>query len=441
MKYCLSCGNECGDILCEKCRNNADIERLCLEISRYDTSSGANELWNRSAAALQNPNNFSYVSFAIADCLSASRREYIRLLCLMSGFYLGVRSFDWLRDIAPTLLDSQELSRNEKETVYSILLSSYYSRHEYDKAEAVAKEIGEPATDIAAIHLGEYLIRTRRYDKAEVILNKALSESKSDEAKEEIKKLIENLAYRRTGMEYLPASRENREAYIRFMNSLGAALEMPIYKKDSVPEKMTPAEYPEFTIERNAGFRSFVAYDLETTGLSSSKDEIIEIGAVRVVDGEITEQFQMFVKPYKKSISDKVTELTGITKEMVQSAPRMWDAFDCFADFIGNDIVIGYNNTAFDNKFLTRAGRYARHPLCNRFFDVKTWAREFSDRLECSGLSLGDISQCLNITNPRAHRALADAETTAHVYMALLERFGTEKTVSSLDEQLDEEWV
>ena len=73
--------------------------------------------------------------------------------------------------------------------------------------------------------------------------------------------------------------------------------------------------------------------------------------------------------------------------------------------------------------------------------DSKTYAKEHSDGLECEGLSLGELSQYLNISNPRAHRALADAETTAKVYLALLDRFGTEKTHTGFDEQLEEEWV
>ena len=216
---------------------------------------------------------------------------------------------------------------------------------------------------------------------------------------------------------------------------------MPVYKKDSVPEKLTRAEYPEFTIERNAGFNSFVAYDVETTGLSHFIDEIIEIGAVRVVNGEITERFSTFVQTYKKGISEQTTELTGITKDMIKSAPMMWDAFNYFADFIGEDIVIGYNNTVFDNKFLMRAGRYARRTLQNRFFDVKTYAKENAGKLECAGFSLSELSGYLDIENPSAHRALADAETTAKVYLALLDRFGTEKTHTGFDEQLEEEWV
>lgn len=441
MIYCLNCGKECGTLLCEDCGKTVDIEKLCMEISRYDPDICENELWNRIAAELQNKRNFKNVSFALAAYIPSPRREYVRLKCLLGGIYLGTRSHGWLFENASKMLESDALSPAEKEIVRGVLLYAYSAAHEYEKAENIANEIGVPTQDTTAVHLAEYLIKTRRYDKAEDIIGKAIMESTSDEITEKLKKLIENIAYRRNGHDYLPASKENKETYIAFINSLGFAAEMPVYKKDSVPEKMTKAEYPEFTIERNAGFRSFVAYDVETTGLSSDKDEIIEIGAVRVKDGEITEQFQMFVKPYKKGISERVTELTGITKDMVQSAPMMWDAFNAFADFIGEDIVIGYNNTAFDNKFLMRAGRYARRTLSNRFFDVKPYAKENSGSLGCEGLSLGELSQYLNITNPRAHRALADAETTARVYLALLERFGGGQSHSALDEQLDEEWV
>lgn len=441
MRYCLNCGKECGFLLCDKCKEVVDAENLCLEISRYDTETGENKLWNSIAAELQNKRNFKNISFALAADIPSPRREYVRLKCLLGGIYLGKRSHSWLFENAPKMLESGALSQDEKETVRAVMLSAYSVAHEYEKAEIIANEIGMPKQGVTAIHLAEYLIKTRRYDKAEDIIGKAISEGVSDEITDELKKLIEKIAYYSNGHDYLPASRANKEKYIAFINTLGFAVQMPVYKKDSVPEKLTKAEYPEFTIERKAGFNSFVAYDIETTGLSHAIDEIIEIGAVRVVNGEITERFSTFVQTYKKGISEQTSELTGITKDMIKSAPMMWEAFNDFADFIGEDIVIGYNNTAFDNKFLMRAGRYARRTLQNRFFDVKTYAKENPGKLQCVGFSLSELSRYLNIENPSAHRALADAETTAKVYLALLDRFGTEKTHTGFDEQLEEEWV
>lgn len=214
MKYCLNCGKECCDILCESCQNTADIERLCLEISGYDVSSGENELWNRLASELQNPGNFRYAAFALAGFLASPRREYIQLRSLMNGYFLGTRSYNWLQAIAPGMLESDSLSVGEKEDVRGVLLGSYYSTHEYEKAEAVANDIGEPTMEIAAIHLGEYLIRTRRYDGAENKLRAAVSQV-SDKAKVEMQKLLDNIAYRRNGKEYLPASRENKDVVNR----------------------------------------------------------------------------------------------------------------------------------------------------------------------------------------------------------------------------------
>lgn len=441
MRNCLNCGKECDFLLCDKCKEVVDVENLCLEISRYDTQTGENKLWNSFATKLQNKRNFKNVSFALAADIPSPRREYVRLKCLLGGIYLSKRSYGWLFENAPKMLGSDALSQDEKETVRAVMLDAYSAAHEYEKAENIANEIGIPKQDFTAVHLAEYLIKTRRYDKAKDIIDKAIKENTSDEITEKLKKLIENIACRRNGHDYLPARRENKKKYIEFINTLGFAVQMPVYKKDSVPEKLTRAEYPEFTIERNAGFNSFVAYDVETTGLSHFIDEIIEIGAVRVVNGEITERFSTFVQTYKKGISEQTTELTGITKDMIKSAPMMWDAFNYFADFIGEDIVIGYNNTVFDNKFLMRAGRYARRTLQNRFFDVKTYAKENAGKLECAGFSLSELSGYLNIENPSAHRALADAETTAKVYLALLDRFGTEKTHTGFDEQLEEEWV
>ena len=438
---CLICGTECNKLICPDCRENTDLEKLCLEISQYNPDFGENEIWNSIAAELQNKRNLRFVSFALADNIPSPRKEYIRMKCLLGGIYLGSRSHEWLFNNAPTMLKSEALSEAEKETVRGVLLNAYSSAHEYDSAEKVADEMGEPEQADSIIHLAEYLIKTRRYDKAERIINKATTENISYETTNTFNELISNIEYRKKGHDYLPASRANKEKYIAFINSLGLDTQMPVYKSDSVPEKLTKAEYPEFIIERTPGFRSFVAYDVETTGLIASKDDIIEIGAVRVRDGIITEQFQTFVNPYKKGISERITELTGITKDMVKDAPKMWDAFNTFADFIGDDIVIGYNNTAFDNKFMMRAGRYAKRTLNNRFFDVLTYVRKHRYSLDCDGFGLGEISHYLGIANPREHRALADAETTAKVYLALLERLGSGKIHSSLDEQLDEEWV
>lgn len=94
----------------------------------------------------------------------------------------------------------------------------------------------------------------------------------------------------------------------------------------------------------------YVVFDLETTGFSPQYAEIIEIGAVRVVDGIIVEKFQTYVKPYG-SIPANITALTGISERQTANAPTIDIAFPRFKQFIKNDVLIAHN-CAFDCRFL-----------------------------------------------------------------------------------------
>lgn len=96
---------------------------------------------------------------------------------------------------------------------------------------------------------------------------------------------------------------------------------------------------------------NYVVYDIETTGLSPMYDEIIEIGAIKYVDGVKT-NFQTFVKP-TKSIPSEITKLTSITDEMVVNAPTEVEALKSFLEFVGdNKIIAGHNIINFDNNFI-----------------------------------------------------------------------------------------
>ena len=189
----------------------------------------------------------------------------------------------------------------------------------------------------------------------------------------------------------------------------------------AAPEKNESLFLPPFEDE---GFTSFVAYAIETTGLSPYTDSMIEIGAVRVVNGRLsdsrTHTFHTYVHPYKKSINSNITALTGITNEMVRDAPEMWDAFNGFADVIGNDIVLGYNNHRFDDKFMERAAKFAKRRIDNKSFDVMKYVRRYKEPFGIENVRLATISEYLGIVNPNAHTAVADAVTTARVYLTIL---------------------
>ena len=98
--------------------------------------------------------------------------------------------------------------------------------------------------------------------------------------------------------------------------------------------------------------KTYVAFDLETTGLSEERDSIIEIGAVKVTDGKVTDRFMEFLKPAEE-ISPMITQITGITNEMVAHARNTKEVIDDFMGFCGEEVLLGHN-ILFDYNCLKR---------------------------------------------------------------------------------------
>lgn len=168
-----------------------------------------------------------------------------------------------------------------------------------------------------------------------------------------------------------------------------------------------------------------MAYDFETTGLSADRDAIIEIGAVKVINGVVQEAekytFQEFIRPWQNAVSPRITELTGIRPEDVADAREMPEVLADFIAWTEGMTLIGYNNISFDNRFLQKACVRFGQRADNEQKDALVYARQFRSQLCMGRMSLTELSQRLGIVNPRAHRALADALTTARVYLKLRE--------------------
>ncbi len=95
-----------------------------------------------------------------------------------------------------------------------------------------------------------------------------------------------------------------------------------------------------------------MVFDIETTGFSSKNDKIIEIGAVKLKDGEIVDSFSTFVDP-KVNIPYKITELTSITQNMVNGQPTIDEVLPKFMEFVGDSVLVAHN-AAFDVGFIKR---------------------------------------------------------------------------------------
>ena len=101
---------------------------------------------------------------------------------------------------------------------------------------------------------------------------------------------------------------------------------------------------------------TFVVFDLETTGFSAIKDKIIEIGAVKVVKGEIVDSFSTFVNP-RRPIPFEITKLTSITDEMVMEYPDIETILPQFLEFVGDAVLVAHN-AGFDVGFIEQNCRY-----------------------------------------------------------------------------------
>ncbi len=160
---------------------------------------------------------------------------------------------------------------------------------------------------------------------------------------------------------------------------------------------------------------SFVVFDLETTGITAGRDRIIEIGAVKVVNGAITETFETFVNP-EMHIPEGASEVNNITDDMVADAPLIRDVIPDFYKFTRGCVLVAHN-IEFDIKFIRIAGEDNAYLFDNDLQDTLYLARKYLKRL--SNHKLHTVCEYLGISLVGAHRALNDTIATAQVFIQL----------------------
>ena len=163
---------------------------------------------------------------------------------------------------------------------------------------------------------------------------------------------------------------------------------------------------------------TFVVYDLETTGIDPNNDRIIEIGAVKIEKGKVTQKFSTFVNP-EMPIPAEATKVNNITDKMVENAPKINDAILDFFDFIKSSIVSGYNNINFDNKFISKVAKDLNLPFENENIDVYNLVKE--KHIQSKNYKLTTVAPALGISLEGAHRAYNDAFATAQILLKLNE--------------------
>ena len=174
----------------------------------------------------------------------------------------------------------------------------------------------------------------------------------------------------------------------------------------------------------------YIVFDIETTGLSAAADRITEIGAVRLKNGEITQEFDIFVDP-ERPIPDKIVQLTGITDEMVAGAPKEKEAMEQFFAFAG-DLPLVAHNAAFDTGFIRQASRRCGLSFENSWLDTLAIARSLFPNLR--NHKLDTVAKHLKLPEFNHHRACDDARTTGLMFAAMAKLLMEENGLSTLDE-------
>ena len=172
---------------------------------------------------------------------------------------------------------------------------------------------------------------------------------------------------------------------------------------------------------------TYVVFDLETTGFSPIKDKIIEIGAVKVERGKITERFSTFVNP-KVPIPFQITQLTSITDQMVMDAPDIETVLPKFLAFVGDAVLVAHN-ASFDVGFIEQNCRY--QDMIPDFTSVDTVAMARILLPTLSKFKLNVVANALHISLENHHRAVDDAGATAEIFVKFVEML-RDRNVDSL---------
>lgn len=193
-----------------------------------------------------------------------------------------------------------------------------------------------------------------------------------------------------------------------------------------VPDKEKSVKNPRGQVLEDA---TYCVLDLETTGISITTEKITEVGIMKVKNGEVIDEFEIFVNP-EKPIPQRVVEVTNITDEMVKDAETIDKVFPKILEFVGDSIIVAHN-ASFDVGFLKHNAKLLGYEFNNTYIDTLPLAKDLFPDLK--KYKLGKIADSLGIEVGVAHRALADVDTTVKVFNVMLKKL-KDKGINTVDE-------
>lgn len=185
--------------------------------------------------------------------------------------------------------------------------------------------------------------------------------------------------------------------------------------EDGMPKPMEELLVPDFN--------TFVAFDIETTGTNGAANgdgeaKITEIGAVRVVNGEVVEKFDELANP-GRDIVPRIARLTHITNEMVSDKPPVDEVIRRFYEFVGDSILVGHNIKSSDLRYICKAADKAGVHFDVPFLDTYILAKNYKEKMKWEKLNLSYLSEFYGFEHKEVHRAWSDAEVNAQIYFEL----------------------
>lgn len=401
---CIVCGNGSTAPVCKDCISSRVLEKVCADLMRGKSDNI--HLADFIANAGGRRNCFSKV-LEICDIYTG----YDLVFFKVKAYSKLNHSYDEQIIRCGLQYEKTHTDRNRIISILREVARAYLNEYEFYKAIEVCNRLTEVYKDaFAPYYKAECLLKIWLVDDAICELEKCLavlrnmrSRGLCDKAVLDkhivmLIKRIDEYNYKKScGYKYSPEKEEGRAKLLKILEDEGRNAERKMYMYDT-----------------SLNIKSFVALDFETTGVRHN-DRVTEIGAVKVIDGEIKDEYSRLVNP-GIPIPEMITELTGISNDMVADEPCMDEVFDELMEF-WDGLPLVAHNAAFDMRFLTRETDKHNIRIDVPIVDTLSLARKVWPGLERYKLTY--LTEHFNIAQSHAHRAICDAEATAKLYLLM----------------------
>lgn len=375
---CLICGKETDNqIICEECKPRVS-EELCYKVAMFNYKEPNNKLWGEICSNMEKPYGFPEFSLYLADEIDEKRRIFAKIRCinLMCQNYGGVgkKYREYVIEQSPKCEKSNDLTNEEKNLVKALSLSCLVSEYAWERIGDLPEEICADGVFLdTTLILADYYMKIYDYQTSIGLLENAkkLFLSELDQAK--IESCLADCRERESGNKkaWRPSKRSDIEDFNRYLDMIGVAHgSLSVDKK----EKIREADFKPFKRYEESSVPEVDVALWITSEFYLKANEIVEVSALRVKNGEITESFHSFVQPMNKP-----KKPVHVKEEDYINAENIQKVFSKFMRFAKDDIFViaGFDE---QKRLLSRLARYSMlDHLDNEILDIVEYGEDMSD--------------------------------------------------------------